>query len=132
MKYKIWTLLGKWQEVEGQPFNYPGYEHLGLFISEFMGNHTISEPQTGMAIVSSYSTNDVLKHLFEQKIIKNEINPKIIEHSRDKEIELRKNTLVSVTIQIPQKVYDIFERRPEHDVSAAISKRIIYDTTRKR
>ncbi len=129
MKYRIWMLPGQWQEVEGEPFNYPGYESLGLFMAHYNSRYSVSEPKTGFAMFNYTLTPEGTRATFEMLVADGKITPEKIIACRDKELERRDSK--QVTLTIPMKVLEILIRRSNNDVEDYLVKRITYDTMRK-
>lgn len=132
-RYRIWLTPGEWEEVEGEPFNYPGCEHLGLFSHRPpWGGYRITEPQTGLSIVHDTdrcATLEAAREVFARRVC--DLTLELIARSRDAEIQRRENEPIEVTLTIPHKVWDILARRAHHAIADYLAKRVIYDTTRK-
>ncbi len=129
-KYKICTNLG-WKEVDGEPFNYPGYD-LGLFLHKDGYDYIISEPRTGWCIVCAdhrCTSPEAARAYFTKIIAKypSEELKRII----DRCLPECKTDLISITLQIPGSTYEILSRRAKGDIPGYLTKRIVYDTTRK-
>ncbi len=128
MKYKINTTIG-WVDVEGEPFEPPGYEHLGLFIHHQFGLYTVTEPRTGWQIGGCHLSAEEAKQHFISNLEK--YTPEKIAECRDKVLEGKLPATIQVSLPLPQEVYTALVRRSKNDVPEYLSKRIIYDTMRK-